>query len=168
VSDPTLFPPGDYARFISKIEKTATCWLWKSAIDGGGYGRFPIRRKNHLAHRWSYSYHVGPIPDGLQLDHLCRIRNCVNPDHLEPVTARENTIRGVSTPAQNAARAECVKGHPFTPENTYFKTTSRGTEERHCRECARQANRDWYKVWKANGGTRSRGKRTGSGATKQR
>lgn len=158
--DPTLFTPAIYARFIAKVVKTETCWLWTGGTRTGGYGKFhPMRSQSWMAHRWSYTYHVGEIPDTLQLDHLCRVRNCVNPDHLEPVTARENTLRGISVPAQNAARTECVKGHEFTPENTYIKTTKRNTTERQCRECIRQANREWYRKWKTAGGVRHKGVR---------
>lgn len=161
MSDPIFFTPAIHARFLARVEKTDTCWLWIGHVDPGGYGRFaPNRMKNWIAHRWSYEYHVGPIPEGLHIDHLCRVRNCVNPEHMEPVTKRENTLRGYSLAAQNARREECVNGHRFTSENTYFKTTTRGTNERHCRECARQANRDWYQKWKAAGGVRRKGVRT--------
>jgi hypothetical protein len=90
-----------------------------------------------MAHRWSYEYHVGPIPDGLQLDHLCRVRRCVNPWHLEPVTNRVNSQRGKAG-AVNAARQEakefCPYGHPYSPENTYQRPDRNG---RDCRRCMR-------------------------------
>ncbi len=78
-----------WERFWAKVEFTDTCWLWTGALDKGGYGFF----QNKRAHRMSYEWAKGPIPAGLQLDHLCFVRNCVYPDHLEPVTAKENTRR---------------------------------------------------------------------------
>lgn len=83
-------------RFATKYTKTAgSCWVWNAKINASGYGVFGITPTNIvLAHRYAYELLVGPIPDGLQLDHLCRVRACCNPDHLEPVTNRENVIRG--------------------------------------------------------------------------
>lgn len=107
------------------------CWLWTAYVDRKGYGVFGINQRTLVkAHRYSYELHVGPIPEGLQLDHLCRVRHCVNPAHLEPVTNQENVIRG------NAARPKlthCKHGHEFTPENTYLHP-KRG--KRHCKACA--------------------------------
>lgn len=84
-------------RFWPKVSKTDSCWLWQASLDGKGYGqinggRTPTRMMR--AHRVAYELVIGPIPDGLDLDHLCRTPRCVNPDHLEPVTRRENTARG--------------------------------------------------------------------------
>lgn len=89
VTDPTT-------RLLDKVEidPVAGCWLWTAAKNNGGYGMFTFTTGwRRSAHRVSYETFVGPIPDGLQLDHLCRVRHCVNPDHLEPVTAAENTRR---------------------------------------------------------------------------
>ena len=88
------------------------------------------RWRTEWAHRVSYELFRGPIPDGLQIDHLCRIRHCVNPDHLEAVTQRENILRGTSPSAKAAARDACINGHPYTPENTKL---FRG--DRQCRTC---------------------------------
>ena len=89
----------DEARFLSRIDKSTGCWLWTAHINPkSGYVQFRIggrAGKMVLAHRWAYQHFVGEIPKGLQLDHLCRIRHCVNPSHLEPVTASENTIRAI-------------------------------------------------------------------------
>ena len=85
--------------------------------------------------RVAYEMVVGPIPDGLQIDHLCRVRNCVNPDHLEPVTPRENTMRGYSIQAQNARKTHCIHGHPFEG-NTY----ARPDGNRECAVCKKARN----------------------------
>lgn len=82
-------------RFWSKVNKTDTCWLWTRCRDGHGYGQFVLRdQKKVLAHRFAYELVVGPIPEGLDIDHLCRVRLCCNPAHLEPVTRSENLYRG--------------------------------------------------------------------------
>lgn len=88
-----LVVPDGRDRFETFVDKTPTCWLWTGSLTWDGYGLFRENNRRTGAHRFAYEYHVGPIPAGLQLDHLCRVRNCVNPDHLEPVTASENTRR---------------------------------------------------------------------------
>jgi hypothetical protein len=85
----------DAARFWAKVEKTADCWFWRATRTRDGYGTFYFYGRSLSAHRWLYQQLIGPVPDGLVLDHLCRIRHCVNPQHLEPVTHRENVIRGM-------------------------------------------------------------------------
>ncbi len=81
-------------RFWMKVNFTDTCWLWNAHLDREGYGGFSVGGMSVPAHRWAYEFCVGPIPDGLTIDHLCRVHNCQNPDHLEPVTRRENVRRG--------------------------------------------------------------------------
>lgn len=144
-------PPIDpVASFWTRVTKTATCWPWTGYIDKGGYGYFGSRR----AHRYSYELHFGPIPAGLYLDHLCHSRDltcragdncphrrCVNPAHLEAVTPRENTVRGLSAAGLNAFKTHCLRGHEFTPENTYVikPTELQPSGARGCRECRRAA-----------------------------
>lgn len=112
------------------------CWMWQRHVRPTGYGQWTRQRITRQAHRAVYEEMVGPIPDGLTLDHLCRVRACVNPAHLEPVTVQENTLRGDGFAARNAAKTHCVRGHAFTPENTYLRPTGRA-----CRECVRNASR---------------------------
>lgn len=110
------------------------CWEWAGRLTRDGYGRVRIgQNKVTGAHRASYQMTYGPIPDGLVIDHLCRVRHCVNPAHMEAVTPRINTLRGVGLQAINAAKTVCDNGHEYTPENTY--TTPDG--RRDCRACIR-------------------------------
>lgn len=115
-------------RFRAHVLEGDDCWLWTGLVQSNGYGVFNVAGRPQRAHRVSYEMHVGPIPPGLQIDHLCRVRKCVNPAHLEPVTARENSRR--------AMRTHCVNGHEFTSENTYMNGG-----KRYCRTCRRDRNR---------------------------
>lgn len=121
-------------RFLPKYEVTDDCWLWTAAIDKAGYGRIGEGTKVLYAHRVAYELAVGPIPAGLVIDHLCRTRNCVNPDHLEVVPQRRNILRGVAFSAENAAKTHCLRGHEFTPENTRIRIRP-GDTERVCIAC---------------------------------
>lgn len=110
------------------------CWNWTHSCYRNGYAKMAIKAKAYLAHRKFYEHYVGPIPDGLQIDHLCRNRKCVNPKHLEPVTQQENINRGVAVPVINRAKTHCFRGHPFTSENTYHYTSPHGPA-RQCLQC---------------------------------
>lgn len=123
-------------RFWPKVERTETCWLWQAKINNRGYGLFSYDGRMQAAHRVAYELLVGPIPEGLDIDHLCAVRHCVNPAHLEPVTHRENLLRGSGFAAVNAAKTHCPYGHEYTPENTY--TSPHPDGGRICRTCKRE------------------------------
>ena len=134
----SLIPMAD--RFASKVRKTEGCWEWIGGKSSNGYGSFQLPRTGRgtkqrrvSAHRFSYEMLVGPIPEGLTIDHLCRNRACVNPAHLEPVTGRVNTLRSTNICAGNARKIACPRGHPFDETNTY----NRPGAARGCRECNR-------------------------------
>lgn len=120
-------------RFMVKIDKTPDCWNWIACLSREGYGRYSFGKKVVFAHRQSYEYFVGDIPEGLVLDHLCRNPACVNPDHLEPVTHYENWHRGLRGKLGKLPRAitHCINGHEYSEENTYYRNN--GTKE--CRKC---------------------------------
>lgn len=119
-------------RFKDKIvENLEGCWVWLGQVNHGGYGLFWADDALHAAHRWGYLELKGSVPEGLQLDHLCRRRDCVNPAHLEPVTGKENK--------QRAIKDTCRNGHGYTEVNTYIDRKGR----RDCRLCRKQAVRQW-------------------------
>lgn len=127
---------------VSKGEPSA-CWFWTGTRYPNGYGKFHLGGKNGKgigAHRFAYELLVGPIPDGLTLDHLCRNPPCVNPAHLEPVTQRENTLRGTGFIARQAAQTHCKRGHPLSGENLAIE----GAGYRRCRACRREQNWSHY------------------------
>lgn len=118
-------------KLDAKTERTDTCWLWTGCKQNAGYGVLAGK----LVHRLSYERHVGPIPEGLTIDHLCRVRLCLNPAHLEAVTLAANVLRGESLPARNARRTHCPQGHPYDQANTYVNPK---TGWRMCRVCNRE------------------------------
>lgn len=118
-------------RFWPKLEKTNDCWLWRAAIDRYGYGKFNLNGKVIAAHRAAWELLRGPIPEGMEIDHLCRVRNCVRPDHLEPVSKTVNCYRGESFAAENRRKTHCSKGHPLAGSNV--RITAKGY--RICKQC---------------------------------
>ena len=136
----------DIDRFWAKviIDCACDCWVWVGARTEGGYGQFRVggrRGQVKLAHRLAWETWRGPIPPELQIDHLCRVRACVNPAHMEPVSQRVNILRGTGYTARSARRTECPNGHPHSEETNGF--TGRG--KRYCKTC----NRDRARAWRA-------------------
>lgn len=120
-------------RFLNLAVLSEGCWPWAGNRNRKGYGMFH-GTKAMSAHKWAYTYWVGPVPEGLQLDHLCRNRGCVNPAHLEPVTNRENQLR---SPISLINKTHCIRGHGFTPENTYVYRGTRSCKKCHRMHCER-------------------------------
>ena len=133
----TLPPdPKTVERFWSKVDldDPADCWIWDAALQTAGYGNVWIEGTNHTAHKVAWVWEYGPVPDGLQLDHLCRNRRCVRPDHLEPVTSRENSHRSPLTLNYiNAAKTHCPKGHD------YATNADERNGKRYCKACRPKA-----------------------------
>lgn len=144
----------DYIRRNSQ-EMANGCWRWTGFVNESGYGRSGNSEGTRQAHRLAYEIFTGPVPDGHQVDHRCHTeavargeceggnecphRSCVNPEHLEAVTARENVLRGNTVPAKHAAQARCVNGHPFDEENTRINSDG----ERACRACDAERQRGY-------------------------
>ena len=129
-------------RFWDKVEKGPGCWNWSGRVGRKGYGQFGNgRSRSTLVHKIAYEAIRGPVPDGLELDHLCRNRRCVNPDHLEPVTHRENVLRGDGLAAKNARKTLCFKcGATLGGENAV------STKDRSCRRCAFARQAEWKRA----------------------
>lgn len=126
-------------RLFSLIDASGDCWEWTGRTNHVNRGVFYANGKTHQAHRIVWETLVGPVPDGLELDHLCRHTVCVNPDHLEPVTHRENMLRGFNPSADNAKKTHCKRGHPFDEKNTYVRPNGHRT----CRRCLGMLQRRW-------------------------
>lgn len=131
-------------RFWSKVDrhgplpswrpKLGYCWIWNAARDKDGYGRFTIKKGLMvMAHRFSFEIAYGPIDRNLQIDHLCRVRECVNPWHMELVTASINTLRGFNQASLNKQKTHCKWGHELTTENVY--NPPKYPSRRCCRKC---------------------------------
>lgn len=138
---PDLLPP----RMAAKVHVAESgCWEWTGCHNGLGYGQVTVARKMRSAHRTSYELLVGPIPSGLEIDHLCRVRGCINPAHLEPVTHLENMRRAAEAGSWTGPRAYmqagdfCRRGHAMTGDNLRRSRDGR----RRCRECHRATDRE--------------------------
>lgn len=151
--------PSTEELFWAKVDRPSpsACWTWMAAKTDENYGMFHSRSIGYLGTAYGFAYRitVGPVPEGLELDHVCHTRDlscpggptcphrlCVNPDHLEPVTQRENSARSRQDFGQaNRGKTHCDRGHPFDAENTYNYTPSDGRPRRKCRTCRRDAKR---------------------------
>lgn len=132
--------PNEHARFMSKIVKANDCWLWQGPLDKDGYGTFYLRRRGRRAHRVGWYLMHGEIPEGLVVNHVCRNRHCVNPQHLELITARENSLKdSKSVGAINARKTHCPQGHPY--DRTYGN-------QRYCSICEAAKSRRLRTKWR--------------------
>ena len=134
-----------------EIDAATGCWLWlKYIAQDTGYGKLTVDGRQLYAHRVYYERHRGPIPEGLVIDHLCRVRNCVNPAHLEVVTRGENTLRGETPSGINSRKTHCPQGHPLSGDNLY-----RWKNKRQCNICrlrrAREQQRERERLREAFG-----------------
>lgn len=132
-------------RFWAKVDKVESdCWLWTGAVSSSGYGCWGVNGKSQSTHRLAYEALVGPIPAGMTIDHLCRVKVCVNPAHMEPVTGAENSRRYADT------ITHCPQNHPYTPENTIMGSHN----NRACRACQNDRRRvaDDLREWAATNG----------------
>jgi len=125
-------------RFWQKVNKTSGCWFWTGALTWNGYGRFhnpalKTNRKQTRAYIFAWELQYGPKKKDMDLDHLCKVRHCCNPDHLEMVTRHVNLLRG-----EKCQRTHCPQGHAYTPENTFIP---KGRTDRNCRTCKRHRDR---------------------------
>ena len=131
--------PSEFKEHYMPVPNSG-CWIWMSTLNGSGYGRFHFEGKRFCVHRFAYERLVGKIPVGLDLDHKCRVRCCVNPHHLEPVTRSENVLRGLSpylASKRSNTKEYCKHGHRFTKENSYVDKNG----WKRCRICRREGRR---------------------------
>lgn len=125
-------------KFFQRVSESPDgCWLW-ARPQHDGYGRFTAgpSRVKLMAHRWIYEHMIAEIPEGTEIDHLCKRRNCVNPYHLDPVTQRVNSLRSDNIGGVNTRKVRCNSGHPFDVANTYITPDGR----RECRQCRKAAS----------------------------
>lgn len=120
------------------------CWLWQHSVSARGYGKFWYPG-GATAHKFSYLLHIGPVPKDLVLDHICRVRHCVNPKHLRPITAAMNILIGEGMGAKHARQTHCLRGHPFSIENTHIITKKSGKKTRVCKICRLDRKRAYNK-----------------------
>ena len=134
-------PDERFERFIVRVPESG-CWIWIGGLNSDGYGTFKVNtHRTEVAHRFSYWLHRGSIPPYKELDHTCRVRCCANPFHLEPVTTRENILRGVNPAAKQARQTHCRKGHALIDGNLY-----RFGRKRYCKKCHNEYNKAKYEA----------------------
>ena len=140
-----------YKRFCKKHTPVpeSGCWLWEGLTNNRGYGVMSCNGRITYAHRFSFEYYKGPIPTGLELDHLCRVPCCVNPNHLEAVTHRENVLRGTGQVAAKFKQTHCVNGHELIGYNVRVRNDRPGTRD--CRACHNINERDRFRRRRAEG-----------------
>lgn len=138
-------------RLLDKVERVTEsgCWVFSGAVDPCGYARIALNGVNRQAHRVSYELHVGEIPAGMQIDHLCKVRCCVNPAHLEVVTQAENTRRADSyAKGHKRNKTHCPSGHEYSDESTGWRKNVKSNGEvnlvRYCKSCSKEASRARY------------------------
>ena len=129
-----------FDRLWNKVDATGDCWLW-TASQRMGYGSFRYDGKLRYAHRLVYELLIGDIPNGLTVEHHCRVRTCVNPAHLSLMTSGDNSRNSPATSQSvNLRKTHCVKGHPYSPDNTIRL----GDASRRCKKCANEQWNRWY------------------------
>lgn len=133
--------PEEHTRFMAKIEQTNSCHIWKGPLDKDGYGTFFLRKLNRRAHRVAWFMLHGPIPEGMVVNHTCRNPSCVNPQHLNVVTTRENALKdSTSLPYLNSQKTHCKNGHPF--DRAYGR-------QRYCSICEKAKRARLNRKWRA-------------------
>lgn len=139
----------DYERFMSKVVKTDSCWLWNAGKNYKDYGNFSVtienKTKTYRAHRFIYEYINGPIAEGMLVCHSCDTPRCVNPDHLWLGSVSDNAMDCVNKKRHGMAKkTHCPRGHEYTKDNTYFRA-NRARPSRECRQCRRIKNQEYYR-----------------------
>lgn len=160
----TIKPTGILDSPISTIERFSKrfairddgCWEWKGYINAGGYGQFTVKGTSRAAHRVMWELAGRSVNLVLQLDHLCRNRACVNPDHLEQVSNKENVLRGQGISANNARKTHCLRGHPYSGNNLTYKLRD-GSLRRVCKKCRVMDVAKFKKAHKKSALTNSKG-----------
>ncbi len=120
ISDVVGIP--DRLKYLISVDTLMGCWLWNGRLNRNGYGRIKVDGREVAAHRFVYQCYVDHVPKSRKLDHECRNRACVNPDHMTPRTNRDNTLRGIGPTAKNAAKTECIRGHALPPKKNGRRT----------------------------------------------
>lgn len=134
-------PVADRLEYWSCPDPNSGCWLWLGMVDAKGYGLITVRQRKFRAHRLAYTEWAGPIPDSMVIDHKCRNPSCINPSHLEVVTSRENTLRGL-VGSWHRVKTHCPHGHPYSGDNVSYGTGKfPGQTRRNCKTCKREAAR---------------------------